>query len=477
MCNPEVPQAASIAGPGRRRSGPGRVWPFLRGRRGGPAVAALAAAAVVALVLGLPGGCEPGGKGRGPVLLFCANDEGVLAACGCPSNPSGGLAKRQALVEQYRRTRPEVLLVDAGDLFPDHRHEVKAKYLARVLARSGYDAIALGDQEFLLGAEYLRRLQREERLPLVCANVRDAAGEPVAPPHVVRSIADLRVGIFAVVADKAYGFPPMEWRTGLRVEDPAEAARREVAALKGCDLVVALSHQPLYASRDLAAEVDGIDLVVSGHDEKVLVKPERIGRTLLVGTGEAGRILGALALGRGKDRRPTLVQEMTELSARVPDAPWVMDLYWVYVKEAKDAPPPDWNLTGIPDRFDTAEACGACHEPEYKQWRTTRHARAYESLRRAGRHEDPECLMCHTMGYGRSGGFVSMEKKAGLGRVTCQACHVVQSDHDEKKVKPEPDINISSRLCMSCHGPVQSPDFDYFVYKPKIRHKKPDDGR
>ena len=443
----------------------------------GAGAATLAALALLIMHLG----CEPemrkggpraeGAKG-GPVLLFCANNEGVLAACGCPSNPSGGLAKRQDLIEHFRRTRSAVVLVDAGDLFSDRKNDIKAAYIARVVAKSGYDAIGLGDQEFMLGADMLRRLQRDERIPFLCANVRDAAGEHVAPPHRILDVAGLKIGVFAVIADQVYGWPPMEWRTGLKVDPPATVARREVEALKACDLVVALSHQPIDETRALARDVPGIHVVVSGHDETALLKPERIGTALVVGTGQAGRILGALSLARGKDGRPGLEQTLTELSARVPDSKWVMDQYWAYVKEAKDAPPPDWNLTGIPDRFDTAEACGKCHEAELKQWRGTRHARAYESLRKAGRQDDPECVLCHTMGFGRPGGFVSMQATPALGRVTCQACHIVDSDHHEKKIEPAPSINISSRLCMSCHGPVQDPDFDYFVYKPKVQHRK-----
>jgi len=162
---------------------------------------------------------------------------------------------------------------------------------------------------------------------------------------------------------------------------------------------------------------------------------------------------------------------MTELSAHVPDAPWVMDLYWAYVKEAKDKPPPDWLDTPIPTAWDPAEACGKCHPAEYRHWKTTRHARSYESIRKVRRHEDPECVLCHTMGFGRKGGFVSPAETPALGRVTCQACHVVAADHADKKIKPQPKITIHSRLCMSCHGPIQSPDFDYFVYKPKILHR------
>ena len=426
--------------------------------------------AMVALLV-VAAGCEPTDRDARPVILYAADNQGVLAACGCPSNPSGGLAKRQGLVHEYRRTRRHVLVVDAGNLVPDHANPVKVEYLARALARARYDAIGLGEAEFLLGLQRLRDLRRRYGLPLVCANVRTAAGQAVVPPHVVRRVAGMRVGIFAVMADRAWGFPRREWREGLTVEPPLAAARREARALAGCDVVVALAHLPLEESAELARRVEGLDLVVAGRTHRLLRTPRRIGRTLLVAPGPAGRVLGCVTVERDGQGDPVrLRHDLTVLSARVPDAPWVMDLYWKYVEQAKEAPPPDWNQTPIPPRYEPAEACTECHKAEYAHWRTTAHAHAQESVRRAGRHRDPECLLCHTMGLGRNGGFVSMDKTPALGRVTCQACHVVTADHEEKGVVPDPRISISSRLCMSCHGPVQSPDFDYFQYKPKILH-------
>ena len=423
-------------------------------------------------------GCEPRDLRNTVTLLFSADDQGVIAACGCPSNPSGGLAKRQELIDIYRRTRPHVVFVDAGDLMPDYKAPIKVKYLAAAVGRGAWDAIALGDQEFLLGPAALRDLSREHNLPFICANVRDETGEFIVPPHVVKEVSDprwpgpRRIGIFAVIADRSYGYPPMEWRAGLRVEPPLEAARREAGRLAGCDLVVALSHQRLEETRELAA-VKGIHVIVSGHDTTLLRKPEKCGDAIIVSTGGEGRIMGALAVVPGRQGRPEMNLELTELSAHVPDTKWVMDMYWQYVKEAKDNPPPDWDRTPIPAAYAPAETCGKCHPAEYRQWSTSHHARAYESIRRKGRQDDPECLLCHTMGLGRPGGFVSPAKTPEYARVTCQGCHIVTPDHADKKVKPEPKINIHSRLCMSCHGPVQSPDFDYFVYKPKILHLPP----
>ena len=460
------------ATPAERRHARGRAAPLM---------AILAAALGTAAALGA--GCEPTAKDARPTLLFSTGDQGVLAACGCPSNPSGGLAKRQALIEQYRRSRESVCIVDAGDLMPEmgRPNDIKMKYLVEVVARAKYDAIGLGDQEFAQGAETLRKLAREHNLPFICANVRDEAGQPVAPSHVIREVGGLRVGIFAVIADRAYGFPPLEWRKGLKVEPPVEAAWREVKELAGCDVVVALSHQTIAETRDLASSVPGIHVIVSGHDPTVLPKPEMVGGALIVASGDEGRILGALAIHRGSAGRPEFSCEMTELSAQVPDAKWVMDLYWQYVKEAKEKPPPDWNQTPVPATYETAEACGKCHAEEHRQWLTTRHAHSYASIKRSRRQDDPECLLCHTMGLGRNGGFVSIAKTPDLGRVTCQACHIVTSGHGAKGAAKDemldPRIYINSRLCMSCHGPIQSPNFDYFVYKPKIVHRPPETGK
>ncbi len=363
-------------------------------------------------------------------------------------------------------------MVDAGNLFPYYRHAIKEKYVAKAASRAAWDAIAAGEQELDLGVERLRELRETYRLPIICANVRDGEGKPVVPPHVIREAAGMRIGIFAVIAENTYDWPQPEWRKRLTIEPPSEAARREVEVLADCDLIVALSHQDLGASRRLAREAPGIHVVVTGKGRKILRDPEKVGETLLVSPGEAGNILGALTMERDQEGRLRLSSDLTTLSARIPEAAWALDLYRQYVKEAKDKPPPDWDQTPIPPRYETAEACKQCHGDQYKHWLTTKHAHTYASIKRVGRQGDPECLLCHTMGLGRRGGFVSMAATAGLGRVTCQACHVVTADHHEKKIARDPAIYISSRLCMSCHGPVQSPDFDYFVYKPKIVHTK-----
>ena len=440
----------------------------------------------VILAAALLAGCESPAERRvqpapqgALTVIFGHDNQGVLSSCGCPTNPSGGFAKRQTIIDKFRRVRPDVVVVDAGDMFSERPNALKVKYLATALGRAKYDAVAAGDQEFGMGLQELRSLAGEYKLPLICANVHDEAGSLVLPPHVIREAGTRRIGIFAVVADQVYGLPPREWRKGLKVEPPLEAARREVKELADCDVVIALSHQPLAATEELARSVPGIHLVVSGHDPAIFRKGVAAGGAMIVASGPVGREMGAVTIAAGADGERTMQVEMIGLSEKtVRDAPWVLDLYWEYVRKAKGEAPPDWALTPQPPAYESADQCGKCHEKEYKQWLSTGHARSYATIKRVGRHEDPECILCHTMGYGRQNGFFSMEETPALGAVTCQACHPVTGKHgapggEKIEEKFRSRTFIDARLCISCHGLVESPDFDYYAYRPRISHDGP----
>jgi hypothetical protein len=411
-------------------------------------------------------------------LLFSADNQGVLSACGCPSNPSGGLAKRQTIIDKYRRVRPDALMLDAGDLFPERPNAVKVDYLMIALGKARYTAIAVGDQELGMGLPLLRKMVEQHGLPLISANVRGSDGKLLFPGHVIAEAGGRRVGVFAVLSDKIPSHADYDWRKGLTIDPPIDAARREVKALAGCDVVVALSHQTLEETKALAAAAPGITVIVSGHDPAIFREPGKAGGAMLVGTGPVGRVLGALtfapkdapAAAPKGEPQPPVAHALSPLSEKVQDCRWVMDLYWAYVKKAKGEPPPPWFLTPPPPRYEPPEDCEKCHKHQYAAWLTTGHSHAYATIKKVKRHEDPECVLCHTMGYGRKSGFFTIEETPGLANVSCQTCHPVTADHYVKKAAILPKDNINARLCISCHGLIESPNFDYYKYLAKVSH-------
>ncbi|MFC1683891.1 cytochrome c family protein [Pseudomonadota bacterium] len=96
------------------------------------------------------------------------------------------------------------------------------------------------------------------------------------------------------------------------------------------------------------------------------------------------------------------------------------------------------------------ENCKICHMPHYDSWVTTRMSKAYELLKPGVQAEaktqaklnpnkdystDPQCLKCHVTGYGKPGGFVSIEQTPGMANVQCEMCHGPGSIYAEMMLK------------------------------------------
>lgn len=85
-----------------------------------------------------------------------------------------------------------------------------------------------------------------------------------------------------------------------------------------------------------------------------------------------------------------------------------------------------------------SRACRRCHLRQYRSWEETAHAKAFERLspgvaadskRKVNLVPDQDfranefCLRCHTVGYQKAGGFVSLEETPELVGVGCENCH------------------------------------------------------
>jgi hypothetical protein len=82
--------------------------------------------------------------------------------------------------------------------------------------------------------------------------------------------------------------------------------------------------------------------------------------------------------------------------------------------------------------------CKKCHIKQYKSWAETKMAQTFETLKPGERAEaktaagldpdkdyttDPECLVCHVVGYGKEGGYTSVEETPDHVGVGCEMCH------------------------------------------------------
>ena len=111
-----------------------------------------------------------------------------------------------------------------------------------------------------------------------------------------------RGGVKIAVIGQALPYTPVanprwmipKWSFGIREEDVR--AQVDEARKGGAQLVVLLSHNGFDVDRKLAARVNGIDVILTGHTHDAIPEVIKVGDTLLVASGSHGKFVSRLDL-------------------------------------------------------------------------------------------------------------------------------------------------------------------------------------
>jgi 2',3'-cyclic-nucleotide 2'-phosphodiesterase (5'-nucleotidase family) len=242
---------------------------------------------------GLAGGGEGGGEaeagsGTGSqslVLVLTAATHGEMLACRPCRLSVGGLARRAGFIQACRDTADYVLVADGGDLLPPGGPDPQVDgFLLGLLARLGYSALGVGEADLAGGPRYLKELAAAAPgLEWTSANVVDArSGAPLFAPWVRREVGGHTIGFTSCLDPALWAKRP--GRPDSIAVLPALPAMTELVATmrRECDLVVCFVHMETGALRRLLTGVDGIDIAVASHDERIEYYPQRIGSTYQV---------------------------------------------------------------------------------------------------------------------------------------------------------------------------------------------------
>lgn len=119
------------------------------------------------------------------------------------------------------------------------------------------------------------------------------------------------------------------------------------------------------------------------------------------------------------------------------------------------------------ERFMGTETCVPCHQSLVEHWKTTAHAHAWATLEKTGDHTKPECVRCHSTGFGLPGGLnrETLEPE-GMRDVHCETCHGPGERHlREVQLGAVSTYGCeqcaAGKMCIGCHTPSQDPDFDF----------------
>lgn len=236
--------------------------------------------------------------------------------------------KIRTVVKQGKQNNDATFVLDGGDFSMGTPYQTIFKEEAaelRMMGAVGYDATTLGNHEFDYRSAGLTQMLKTaessgDRVPhLVAANIdwektlsdeemrkdgealRAAMEDYGAEEYVVIERGGVKIAVFGLFGKEADDYAP---ESGTYFRDPVEAAKDVVDDIQShekVDLIVCLSHSGTNAddpekSEDeiLARQVDGIDLIISGHTHTELSEPIVRGDTVIASAGQYNDNLGTL---------------------------------------------------------------------------------------------------------------------------------------------------------------------------------------
>ncbi len=486
------------------------------------------------------------------VLVLTADQHGYLSPCGCSEPQKGGLERRYNFLRMLKERGWPVVAVDLGNVpqaeapagLPNKQGLIKYRYAMQAMKEMGYTAVGLGDHE--------------ASMPLLTALAEFALNEP-KPRVVSADLLDrdnnypgmtkswqqadaipgmnLKVGVTAALGPSVYdkvkakdpsakfGNSAPALRTVLKEMD---AAKIDLPILMYMGTVVKAPGGAEAEATACAKAFPQFPLIVA-EDDSDLARSSPLwatdaktgAKTMLVSLGYKGKAVGVVGVfpasraasapgGRPFELRYQLVEMGPEFATpkdREKGGP-ILDLMEEYTKELKDqnylaqypqVKHPNQLQDPMPKYVGTAR-CRDCHASAYKVWAESKHHDAYQTLvdkkRPSNRQYDPECIVCHTVGFGYVSGFKSEKATAKLENVGCESCHGPGSLHandannpalraemnpwkvppNETAVQKERRLQRIDDACQRCHDPENDVNWTNGGFErnwPKIAHPTP----
>ena len=362
------------------------------------------------------------------VILYTGNTKSHLEPCGCYQEQSGGLSRRAYAIQRIRECGFPTIVVDAGNIF-DGQEKIDAQRSQtniKALAEMDYSTVALTHTDLTYDDHYLIQQKDVATFPFL------------APSETQKSFTQSFV-------TKKSGQHTIAFVAG---EAPEEVTSET-------DIIVSLGYPN---------KLDHIDVVILPDQVETM---ESDTKTLYVGSISEDKTLGVLALwinadGEISNHYATHIALSGEVGESKLIRKILTDFYKSTAEENKSHSLPlfaEQALEKQNSEYISANTCKSCHEQEYLQWSATRHAYAYQTLVKKERYFDPNCVSCHTTGFGYTTGFQIGDQDSTLKGVQCETCHGPGKQHAGNPKKTNIRSGKDTSLCLQCHDAEHSPGF------------------
>jgi len=250
------------------------------------------------------------------------------------------LEKRATVIDSIRNLYKNVLLLDAGDLFDRRPKRWRHENIIRAYQVMRYDAVALGDRDFVEGPKFL--ISNFFTLGnLVNTNIQYME-LTFGQPYIIKQFDGVKIGITAAIDSSLANWLWVKSKGKFTFLNPVKALKPVIEELQAkSDFIILLAHGDLSKNKKFAEQFPQIGLIVSGHTQQMIDSVLKVENAYLVQTDGNAFRLGKATLNFKEKKLDSFKNELILLDDSIPNSPAIMEIIEEYKKGPKLKSTPD----------------------------------------------------------------------------------------------------------------------------------------
>ncbi len=406
-------------------------------------------------------------------IIYSGNLNGELEPCGCTlEGDLGGIKRRVTLIDALRKTSPDLFLISSGGLIVSHAasDQLTSKYILKGFEALNYDAIGVQWQDLSYGAEFIQT----SHLPWVASNWQ---GDQFSNYKLIER-GNKKLAFFSWIEPTTESQMITGANTFLkRTKARTKILHNNLAKAKSQNALTILAANLDNETALASLPLKHADILIIKSTSEKYAEPIIVKGTLVLEPGSRGMRLGRLDITLNSDSYiKSFRQQQFPLSPSIVDSPRMAAWYAEYNDRVKQ----DYvKSTEIRKAIELGErnyvgagACKGCHQNAYNAWSKSQHAKAFDSLVEVNKDFDPDCIICHTVGFNQEGGYIDYKDTAHLAGVQCESCHGASRAHvtSNGTIATKQRKWPKGKKCIQCHTRKNSPNFRLDSYWFRISH-------
>ena len=224
-------------------------------------------------------------------LIYTSNINAALQNCACGPNPLGGVGRVKQVIDQIKREKERVIVIDGGDYFNSYPYRPLNQVMLESLDIINFDLMVPGEQEFIEGKDFFNKFFEKNRDKIILTNqISDFRHKKIFK----RENFDLNIYAFLSPAVFDYIQKPdfLCLSEDLSIEDPLSSDRN-------FDILVL--HGTKEEAQKIISKHPGFEVILLAHDQRR--GTWNVEGTTIVGNGKDSEYISLIELKSGNKKK------------------------------------------------------------------------------------------------------------------------------------------------------------------------------